>query len=596
MGKNTRLMELPTRMLEVALGSERRWKRVAIASVVLVGVLGAGAYVAVQRLEARGGEALATDVGSLETCLLGAPLAEGESADGRVRGVQLGVLGIARTDRAKPGELPWPQRCATFAAAVHDKLGDEDPLGASSAALAKALKEDAASLEEPVSKLWAAVKQKGITPARDPAVTPAPAPLAATWSRTDFAKLPTFLGGDFALTSLRFEPHPAGKLRFLVDEAIGGGPKLCTLGPADAEATCVAVGPAATKLAGKLALVGTADDAAAPLVVAEGGSGGVYRVATGERLATRTVHHAYAAPTGELALLLGDPAKDLELVRLPVAFKEGAALPAGSVAVPDAEIAGPGQAALLWGELAHQGVRPAQKPHLFIAPLGPTGVGARQDLGELADPAPDARASEDRLVDGCRSPGGELAAVRVRGGKSDQVSVRVGGRWSAIFPAATRGGELACHATDVTLTEVEHAADAGDGGRNLAKVTMSRCAAGCATTTVKLGDLLGGTDVVPADASSFAAADVGGKLALVWSAGTGGVRMRLGSADELKGAKDTLLFDGFEHGGARDLPSFNGLRLVPFGDRALLFLATKSGVRAFRLGPDGKVTPIAAKG
>ena len=139
----------------------------------------------------------------------------------------------------------------------------------------------------------------------------------------------------------------------------------------------MAVGPAATKLAGKLAIVGTADDAAAPLIVAEGGSGGVYRVATGELLATKTVHHAYAAASGDLALLLGAPAKDLDLVRLPAAFKEGAALPAAAVAVPDAEIAGPGQAALLWGELAHQGVRPAQKPHLFIAPLTPTGVGHR---------------------------------------------------------------------------------------------------------------------------------------------------------------------------------------------------------------------------
>jgi hypothetical protein len=593
MGKQTRLMELPTRMLEVALGSERRWKRVAIGSVVLVGVLGVGAWFAVQELEARGGEALATDVGSLETCLLGAPLAEGEAPDGRVRAVQLGVLGVPRAERAKPGELPWPQRCATFAAAVHDKLGDDDPLGAASAALATAIKEDAPSLEEPVAKVWAAVKAEGITPRRDPAVAPAPAPLAATWSRTEFAKLPTFLGGDFALTSLRFEPSPSKALRFLVDEAAGGGPRLCSIGPADAEATCVPAGAGASRFAGKLSLVGTTDDAATPLVFADGGTGGVFRVTSGETIAAITTHHAYVSAGGDAWLLVGAPAKDLQLLRLAASLKEGAATPPATVAVPDAEIAGPGQAALLFGDLAHQGVRVGQTAHLFVAPVGPAGVGARQDLGAVADPAPDARAAEDRLVDGCRSPGGELGAVRVKGGKSDQVSVRVGGRWSAIFAAGTRAGELVCHATDVTLTEVQHAA--ADGGRNLATITMSRCAAGCATTTVKLADLIGGTDVVPPDASSLAAADVGGKLALVWSAGHGGVRMRVGSADELKTGRDVLLFDGYENGGA-NLPSFNGLRLVPFGDRALLFLATKTGVRAFRIDPDGKVTPITAKG
>jgi hypothetical protein len=592
MGKQTRLMELPTRMLEVALGSERRWKRVAIVSIAFVGVLGTAAYFGIQRLSSQSSDALATDVGSLETCLLGAPLAAGETPDARVRGVQLAVLGVARSQRVKPGELPWPQRCTTFASAVHDKLGDQDPLGAATAALAKALKEDAPSLEEPVAKAWEAIETKGITPKRDPAVSAAPPPLAARWSRTEFAKVPTFLGGDFALPSLRVEPHPAGKLRFIVDEVAGGGPKLCTVGPADAEATCVAVGEGAAKKVGKLALVGTTADGATPVVVADGGLQGVFRLGEAEPITTSAVHDVAVDAKGTVALLVGAPAKDVEIDLRP-APRDGKAVPGSrSVAVPDPEIAGPGQAALLWGRLAYQGVKPAQKPHLFIRPLGDT-LGPPQDLGEIADPAPDARAAEEKLVDGCRSIDGGLAAIRVRGAKSDQVSVSVGGRWSALFTAGTVNGELVCHDTDVTLTQIEH--DLVDG-RDQARVKVSRCAAGCTTTEVKLSTVLAETDVFPVDVSSFAAADVGGKVALVWSAGRAGIRLRVGAPDQLASAPEALIFDGFEHGATRDLPSFNGLRVIPFGDRAMVFLATKSGVRAFRLDPDGKLTPITAKG
>ncbi len=593
MGKQTRLMELPTRMLEVALGSERRWKRVAIVSVALIGVLGTAGYFGLQRLESKGSEALATDVGSLETCLLGAPLAAGEAPDARVRGVELAVLGTPSSQRAKPGESPWPQRCGTFAAAIHDKLGDQDALGAASGSLAKVLKEGTASLEEPVAKTWEAIKAKGVTAKRDPAVSAAPAPLAARWSRTEFAKVPTFLGGDFALTSLRVEPNPSGKLRFLVDESAGGGPKLCTLGPADVEAICVAVGEAAAKKVGKLALVGTTADAATPVLVADGGLLGVFRVGSAEPLTTSKVHDVAVDAKGGVALLVGAAAKDVEidLRGAPTADgKPGAAN--RSVAVPDPEIAGPGQAALLWDRLAYQGVKPAQAPHLFIRPLGDT-LGLPQDLGEIADPAPDARSNEERLVDGCRSPGSELAAIRVRGAKSDQVSVLVGGRWSALFAAGTTGGELVCHATDVTLTQVLHQVDSG---RDVATVKVARCAAGCTMTEVKLSAVLAETDVFPVDVSSFAAADVGGKMALVWSAGRAGVRLRVGAADDLRAAAEVLIFDGFEHGDTKDLPSFNGLRVVPFGDRAMVFLATRSGVRAFRLDPDGKLTPIAARG
>lgn len=597
MGKQTRMMELPTRMLELALGSERRWKRVAILGVVIVGGVGAAAWFGLRGLDSRTADALAVDLGSLETCVLGEPLADGETPDARVRGVELAVAGTSRPDRAKPGEQPWPQVCSPFASAIADKLGTDQPLGAASAALAKALKEEGTPLEEPVAKAWQLIKDKGLAGKRAPGMTQAPKPLTARFSRTDFAKLPTFLGGNFALSSLRVEAHPRSKVRFIVDDkAIEGGPKLCSLGPEDLTATCTAVPAEAAKHVGRLALVGTGTDSVPPVIAVEHGSLGVFPSQPGR---TDAIVDAAIAQDGRTFFLSGGVAKDLTLETRPALPPDGKFGISGqqtSVAVPDAEIAGPGQAALLWDRIAHQAKKPSTQPHLWVRNLGGPTLSPATDLGELTDPAPDAQAATETLVDGCISPGGELAAIRVRGAKTDQVSVFVGGRWSAIFAAGTRGGELVCHATEATLTEIQHAADGGgDASRNLARIVVSKCAAGCATSVVKLTELLSGTDVLPPDATSLAAADVAGNVAIAWSSGKNGLRVRVGTPGELSKTKDTLLFDGFEHG-AKALPAFNSMKLIPFGDRALLMLATTSGVRAFRIDPDGSVKAIASKG
>ena len=599
MGKQTRMMELPTRMLELALGSERRWKRVAILGVVIVGGVGAAAWFGLRGLESRSADALSADLGSMEACVLGESLADGETPDARVRGVQLAVAGIPRPDRAKPGEQPWPQVCAPFASAIADKLGTDQPLGAASAALAKALKEDGTPLEEPVAKAWQLIKEKGLTSKRQPGGPQAPKPLVAQFSRTAFAGLPTFLGGNFALSSVKAEAHPQKTLRFVVDDkGIEGGPKLCSIGPNDTAATCVAVAPEAAKHVGRLSLIGTGTDTAPPALAVERGTLGVFPSQPGR---TDAFVDGAIAKDGRAFFLSGGVAKDLALETRPAPGpdgKYGVSAPQTAVAVPDAELAGPGQAALLWDRIAHQSTKLKGKPHLWVRDLGgPTlpALPPGTDLGEVTDPAPDAQAGTEKLVDGCISPGGELAAIRVRGAKSDQVSVLVGGRWSAIFAAGTRNGELVCHATEATLTEIQHAADGGDdASRNLARVVVSKCAAGCSTSVIKLTELLSGTDVFPPDATSFAATDVAGKVALAWSSGKNGLRVRVGTPGELAKTRDILVFDGFEHG-TKDLAAFNSMKLVPFGDRALLMLATTSGIRAFRIDGDGSVKAIGSK-
>src|SRR5262249_39649906 len=74
MGKKTELMQLPTRMLAVELGSQKRWRK-----VVLFGGIGAVAiaglsYAVVRAADSRSAAALEGAWTDLNACLLGPPL------------------------------------------------------------------------------------------------------------------------------------------------------------------------------------------------------------------------------------------------------------------------------------------------------------------------------------------------------------------------------------------------------------------------------------------------------------------------------------------------------------------------------------------
>lgn len=105
--------------------------------------------------------------------------------------------------------------------------------------------------------------------------------------------------------------------------------------------------------------------------------------------------------------------------------------------------------------------------------------------------------------------------------------------------------------------------------------------------------LAGMGEIAPADPTSSVAADVGGKLMLVWNAGlAGGLRMRFAAADKFKEAEDVIITDGRDENST--VSSIAQLKVLANNGMAVLLLATTSGVKALRVDASGKVTPLSA--
>lgn len=576
----TRLLELPTQMLSAAIGKGSRTKKILIFGGLGVGALAVAAYFGLKTVEARSAAALEADFGALGQCLLGEPLAAGETAAGRFRTVQLAALGTPKELRAKAGEQPWPQACSPLAFSVSERVGGSGAqgLGASAAALGKQLKDDAtaAGVLELVTKTWADAAAKGVKGAPPGAGPKAPKPLAPLF---DLAKTPPMLGAKFSLVGVRSEPAPgAARLRFLVEKGIGDGPALCVMEAKDGSIKCGKLG---AKADGAPGLVGTAEDGAKPAVAFASGRNGLFRADAADKLAGGTALGAHAKASGALlALVTGEG--DVRLVVAPSGGK-----PSEKPLLAGTEVDAPALATLFGETVVWQATKPGGGPHLFSRKVGDAGFApeAAFDVGEVDGAGKD---TKEPALDVCRA--GDAYVVRLRGTKSDAVATLAGGRWSVPVRTSVLGGALTCRGAEGVTTLVTNAID---GEKNWATIQRTTCTAGgCKTEVVSLKELLSSTpEVVPPDAKGVAAADVAGKVLVVWNGGwLGGVRLRMAPADKLKDAADVVLYDGREEGGTAGLSSYVEAKILPFGDDALLLLSTVTGVRAFRVNKDGAVT------
>ena len=592
--RKTQIVELPTKLLAAALGSERRWKRVAIFGGVGAVALGGGVWFAVKTIESRRAAARETDFASLSTCLVGEPLSSGETVEARVRAIQLGVVGTPKDKRAKANEQPWPLACAPYAHAVSEHFGGASGagLGASANAVAVAVKGDAgaaAELAPLVAKLFADATQKGLAPRVVAGVPTAPKPLPALLSPEAFAKAPVFLSGKFALATVRPEPTAWKQLRFLIDDKNAPeGPLSCSwTGGAGKSVTCAKVPPAVAQKSPGLTLLGTTDEGARPFFFAgERGKEGVFPPDGRDKVAALAMVTASARADGSFFGLHKTETRELKLL-----FAPPTGAPQDKPGLAATEVDGQ-HAAFAFDTLVYQGPKPgAPGAHLWAKKLGPQALAPEPafDVGELVDAAP-ADAKEPG-ISVCKSA--ETTVVRVTGGPTDSFAFFTGGRWSAVVKGGGRGGTLTCRGIDALTTSVTAELE---GDRNWATVTQTKCnAGGCAELKIPLRQMIFGlAEIAPADDKGIVAADVGGKLLIVWSAGlVGGLRMRLAPAASIKEASDVVIYDGREEGGSPGLTSFVGMKLLPFGDEALLLLSTTTGVRALRVGVDGSVGPLA---
>jgi hypothetical protein len=237
--------------------------------------------------------------------------------------------------------------------------------------------------------------------------------------------------------------------------------------------------------------------------------------------------------------------------------------------------------------------------HLMSAPLSqePLGLGKPVDHGQL-----DTLPTE---IEACRTSSA-LAVVLVRGSgagvlffSKDGVSeIR-----TAKLPSDARVASrvLACASDALSITRVVTRTRQRSEVDTLGFVVQhARCTPdGCQTQEIDLDttfkdtpDELRPRGVRP---DEVVAGGLGDKLLLVWRSSGRGIRARLASADGLASAPDLIVYDDRLKSGSSFRESLvEKLALFPRQTGAVLFLglALEGGVKALRIGLDGKLAPV----
>ena len=578
------------------LGSGRRWKRVAAGAVVVLGAVAYGGFTLVKNMEANQAAVLRTQWAGLQGCVLGDPLKAGELPSTRVRGIQLGVLGTARETRTRAGEFGWPANCGAAASLLSEHADTLEPGGAdlkgSTTALGKALREDAnatADIGKLVDQVWKDAAAAGLK-AEPTGGGSVPKPMAALFTR-EVLHEPSGLAGEFAVTSLKPDPAPTKNLRFLIDDnGLVGGALLCNASGVPTALTCKHLSADVARNTPGLSLEGTIDAEAQPWIFAgDRGQLGIFRPA-GTSAVKGDLEYGSSIDKDGSAWLLLHPAQatatptELALTHAPLTGD----VPKGRSALDSGEIDNVGDATLAFDWIIDRTGAKAHPPlHLVGHKLSDKGeVGPLVDIGDAA--TLDRPQIEDKAPRFSTCKSGSNLAVRIHGAKGDAVTFYTGTVWTAPLPVTVRGGSMACHGNEAVITQVTRTVDS-DGSHPT--VEQARCnASGCTPGRLAIREMLSGTDVVPQESNSFTAAEINGKLLLVWSAGPlGGLRMRYGALDRLKSLPDELVADSREESGQSLVTE---LRLLPTPDGAILFVNTTTGARLFNVDGTGKLSVL----
>jgi hypothetical protein len=590
----------PSDDVEAILRAQKK-QRVRFAVVAVAGLVAIGAGVAAlfARQDRAATERIDKAFGGLSRCLLGPPLETGETAGSRVRRVQLSAMTMADEQRSVEAGKPWPERCATFAFQVDEAIrdaargkGDKD-LAHAAAALGKLLEKPTSfevDMTPAVNEVFSLAPLENVSPG--PAVDVAVAPGRADPLDADALARGTALAQKaFSFQAVYTEPHPALDMHVLVDDpGAPGAPFLCTMRKASAEARCAKLPGSIAGTKQGLRLLGTTDDGAAPLVFAGSrGSEGIFRADTGVEVERYYAYGGYAA--ADFAAVLGWREKDKELV---ASRKQGGGATTQTKIDPPFRVGNPYYSAqMLWDAVMLRGVTKEDRRRLFALPLARGGavVGDPIDVGELPEPGlVQGGADEPPHITGCKTA--ETLVVRVKGYDVDFMSFRLGGRWSEPISPGITGGTLSCSHASSTVTRVE---PADQEHSYKTSIRQAHCtSAGCRTDVVRMEALLHKrTELAPRD-GHVDAADLDGKLLVVWAAGErGGVRLRLGPIESIASAPDVVIFDDMiKDGQVGTLSTFFDLNVFSREGFALVLLGTTSGVHGLRVDPDGKLTPV----
>lgn len=568
--------EAPDSLTELAAEGAKKKKRAMLVLFVaiplaVVGIGGAAWHFG----EKAADEAIATAWNEASACLAGAPLEEGEKASLRMRAIQLAAV-HAEADRS--AETRWPNRCADTVAELYEALrkhgrdgGGEEALAARSETFAVTLRkaEVMTDLSKDVDGVFEAAAAMGLVAAPTTLQIPTPEP-SEGFNLDTMATGSQITAKQYTLDSVSGTPMVGREIHAMVyDKKLDPTPVLCTFRPSGQD-NCRQLGG---ELVGKsgLALGGTVDDGASPLVLAgRDGDAGVYRSdGTFEKITEMRVQSAWVGKDGYVAL--AGVSQDRKTGRFDLVTQAAPGAPVKTTTIEPKDVdSGAYQIhrkQLLWGKLMVQALFDPDdlKPRLFQADLPPRG---EEPTFSLVADVNWINAS----IFGCRTK--ETTAVVV-GRTAGFVVFLEGGEWSSPVKIDSIGGAFSCHAGEVVFTNPF-------GGQQ-------RCTpAGC--------DYVDGQAPTwePFRSRDVYWADLSGKvLAVAATDRRGGLRYRFSEGKNLgqKGT-DRILFDDLVQDGQLQQDStVLGLKLAGRGNFAVVLMTTPKGVYALRFGPDGSAVP-----
>lgn len=579
--KRTRIWTRGSQTIVAFVHAAKKRRRVlAIVGAVLVVVGGIATFGVLRYLKAEAAERVKAGHGELAQCLLGEPLAEGETASMRFRAIQRGALTLSDQTRDPSKGEPWPDRCAPYAHKLAEGVAASSlidtpegaTLRAATASLAEALeKKDAyfADLSTPIDATFDAIA--GASVARG-AAAEVPPPPAANETLTLADLDGAFTAKSTALNAISVLEGGTDVRLLVTDPKVDRSPFLCTV--SGAAATCATVGKPAAAAPG-LRLAGSADDGAEPLLF---GSGEVYR-GDGSLLVEAVGVEGHVAADGVATFLAADGDK-LVVHRFEAGKDRGKTLrPFG---LPDLD---PRRDAVLVGEDVVLAGTKKDEWVLQTMRIDKGRLTAKTELGTLEGASP---VNEGARVDACRAGAGDV--VRVVGDGQSHLTFSLGNRWSEPVVAKPGGGRLSCHGKTALTTRVRAGAETMD--TRLEVVTCGPKA--CEAKSLTMQELFTGElGLVPTGTTH--ALGVQGAVVLAWPAGQrGGLRVRRAPVGELANAPDIIAFDDLVADGAVSaISTLSDMRLLRAGDGALLLLDTTAGLRAVRVNAAGEVTPVA---
>ncbi|HQY62093.1 MAG TPA: hypothetical protein PK141_11905 [Polyangiaceae bacterium] len=592
---------------------QRKRAIAAVMGVALVAAVGVGvASMVSSRQDAKESEEA---VAKLSTCLLADPATEAPTK--LVRASQLAELNRpAATER-------WPGRCAAYARGLadHAKRRGLPALASSSTKLGLALdapESYAADLQPVTARVFDEIAKAKIARRATEGVPKAPAPSAHLTLATlpDAAQL---LPKGTMMRVVHPAPFPSQPLRLVFDEAgLTQGPLACRLDAKEKALLCHKVtGPAASK-SPSLRLWGTtARPEQAPLLFAGNrGTFGVFRSDTGAEVVGKLKNGAYGASLlddGTFAYLdWNDQAPQIRLFRgeLGGSFEEVKLLDRKDTGNPYYATAMFFGTFLFKSRNKDDGIhlmarriegakdKPATGPAVDVGRIGEIG---RIDGGDGEEPHLVAcRPGERDRADGAskRAP----IAIKAKGWDHSYITFMTDAetpgeapRFSPPVASTVLWGDLYCRGGEAVLVANEGESAASGYWPS---VVVSRCSAsGCKDTTMAFKKSIGQDPLLaPASKADVQGVELAGKLLFVWRAASGGLRMRLGPAEQLASAEERVLFDDHAHDdGYRAEPTLLEFQVLSSGTDAVLLLNTTRGLYGFVIDGAGAVAPLAIK-